>query len=225
MIIQKTWKNGTVDYMGHLRQEERSENTISQYYRDILCFLSWVKGQEITKNVVIRYKEKLQAEYKATSVNAKLAALNGFFNFLNRSDLKVKQLKIQHSAYCSKDRELTKDEYLRLVNEAKRKENEKLSLLIQTICSTGIRVSELRFITTEAVKYGEAAICLKGKNRIVLLPDNLCRLLKKYIVRQRITTGPVFVTRTGKPLDRSISQADESFMQECTCRQKKSVSS
>ena len=203
MIIQKTWKNGTVDYMGHLRQEERSENTISQYYRDILCFLSWVKGQEITKNVVIRYKEKLQAEYKATSVNAKLAALNGFFNFLNRSDLKVKQLKIQHSAYCSKDRELTKDEYLRLVNEAKRKENEKLSLLIQTICSTGIRVSELRFITTEAVKYGEAAICLKGKNRIVLLPDNLCRLLKKYIVRQRITTGPVFVTRTGKPLDRS----------------------
>lgn len=189
--------------MEYLRREERCASTIAQYYRDILCFLTWAEGEELTKNTVIQYKEKLQAEYKATSVNAKLAALNGFFVFLDRNDLKVKQLKIQRSAYCSKDRELTKAEYLRLVEAAKRKENEKLSLLIQTICSTGIRVSELRFITAESVRCGEAAIQLKGKNRMILLPDILCRQLKKYMARQRITTGPVFVTRTGKPLDRS----------------------
>ena len=165
--------------------------------------MSWAEGFEAVKESVVRFKEKLQDGYKAASVNAKLAALNGFFSFLGRNDLKVKQLKIQRQAYCSVDRELTKNEYLRLVETAKRQQNEKLSLMLQTICSTGIRVSELRFITVEAIGCGEAAIRLKGKNRVILLPENLRRVLNAYIRRNQIISGPIFITRNGNCMDRS----------------------
>ncbi len=197
------WKSEITKFSLYLEKEERSEATRAQYIRDVACFLDWAKDCEAVKETVIRYKEKLMEEYKASSVNTKLAALSSFFSFLNRSDLKVKQLKIQRQAYCSKDRELIREEYLRLIDAAKRQGNEKLSLIIQTICSTGIRVSELRFITVEAVQCGEAAIHLKGKNRTILLPNKLCRLLKDYIKQEQIAAGPVFITRTGKPMDRS----------------------
>lgn len=191
------------DYLNSMEHEERSEATIIQYNREIRRFLFWLEDGNVTKEDVIRYKEDLTKRYKASSVNAKLAAINGFFAFLNCSELKVKQLKIQRQAYCSQERELTKKEYFRLVAVAKRQENERLAMLLQTICGTGIRVSELQFITVEAVEQGEANVRLKGKIRTILIPETLCRSLKNYICQAGIASGPVFVSRTGKPMDRS----------------------
>ena len=136
-------------------------------------------------------------------MNAKLSALNSFFAFIGRRDLKLKLLKIQKSAYCPADKELSKAEYVRLVRAAEGRKNYRLALLLQTICCTGVRVSEVRYITAEAVNRGEAVIRLKGKTRRILLPKKLQRCLKTYLRREKITAGPVFVTRTGRPLDRS----------------------
>lgn len=190
-------------YAAYLDQEEKSEMTKKQYQRDVRCFLQFVSGKPITKERVIAYKEKLQRQYRPTSVNAKLAAINGFFSFTGKNELKVKQLKIQRKPYCTQKRELSKEEYVRLIEAAARQQNPKLSLLIQTICGTGIRVSELCFITAEAVRCGEATISMKGKTRTILLADKLCSVLKKYMEQRAIKTGPVFVTRNGNPLDRS----------------------
>ncbi|XCP84626.1 tyrosine-type recombinase/integrase [Roseburia hominis] len=191
------------DYLENLRNEEHSPATISQYRRDILCFFSFLDTEELTRQAVLSYKEKLEREYQPVSVNAKLSALNSFFSFIGRSDLKLKFLKIQGSVYCSAEKELSKEEYLRLVRAAKNKKNEKLALLLQTICGTGIRVSEVKYITVEAVCRGEAVIRLKGKTRAILLPKKLQKILKGYIRREKIATGSIFITRTGRPLDRS----------------------
>lgn len=190
-------------YLDYLAQEEKSPATRAQYQRDILCFLTMMEGKVYTKATVLQYKEQLREHYKSSSINAKLAALNGFFSFMGRDDLRMKQIKIQRRAYCSEEKELTKAEYLRLVNAAKQLENEKLSIIMQTICSTGIRVSELQFITTEAVRTGEALIHLKGKTRTILISGKLRKILKGYIKREKILSGPLFVTRNGRPLDRS----------------------
>ena len=157
----------------------------------------------MTKEMVIQYKQELQTGHQPATVNGKLAALNGFFSFVGREDLRVKQLKVQRTPYCATEKELNKVEYLRLVQAATRKGNEKLSLILQTICGTGIRVSELQYITTEAVKQGQAQIHLKGKSRVVLLPSKLRKALGKYIKREGIVNGPVFITKNRKPLDRS----------------------
>ena len=191
------------EYIRYLEQEEKSKSTREQYERDLLRFFAYTKDLELTKELVIRYKESLQEAYRPNTVNVMLAALNGFFSFLGRSDLRVKPLKIQRTPYCSKEKELTKAEYLRLVEAAKRKGNEKLALILQTICGTGIRVSELRFITAEAVRTGEAAIHLKGKTRVILLSGKLRKVLSRYLKQQGIFSGPVFVTRNGRPLNRS----------------------
>lgn len=190
-------------YAAYLEREERSRSTRGQYIREIRRFLNWAEMQEVAKETVIRYKEKLQEEYQAASVNVKLSAVNGFFGFLGRPELKVRQLKIQKKVYCSREQELTRKEYLCLVKTAESRGNEKLSLILQSICATGIRVSELQFITVESVCQGEASIHLKGKNRVVLLPAKLRRSLKRFAGQQNIVSGPVFVTRSGKPLDRS----------------------
>lgn len=185
-----------------LEKEEKSPATRQQYRRDILCFLSYSENQELTKELVIRYKEQLQRTHKITSVNTKLAALNRFFTFLNREDLKVKQIKLQRQVYCSQKKELSKAEYLRLVKTAMKKKNEKLALLLQTICGTGIRVSELRCITMESVQSGETTIQLKGKTRVILLTGKLRKALLGYARRQKISSGPIFCSRTGRALDR-----------------------
>ncbi len=190
-------------YLENLRNEEYSPATIRQYQRDILSFFTFLNAGELTREAVLSYKEKLQREYQPVSVNAKLSALNSFLSFLGKSELKLKFLKIQKSAFCPVEKELSKAEYLRLVQAAKKKKNEKLTMLLQTICGTGIRVSEVKFITAEAVARGEAVIRLKGKTRTVLLPKKLEKCLKDYMRRQKITDGPVFITRTGRPLDRS----------------------
>ncbi|MBC8537936.1 tyrosine-type recombinase/integrase [Christensenellaceae bacterium NSJ-63] len=190
------------EYIRFLEYEEKSRATREQYRRDIEKFLSFLGDRRLTKEVVIQYKELLQNRYQPGSVNTKLAAINGFFSFLGNSQLRVKLLKIQKKPFCSNEKRLSRAEYLRLVETAKQKGNEKLALIIQTICGTGIRVSELQFITTEAVASGEAAICLKGKNRTVLIAGRLRKALKTYICREGIVSGPVFTTRSGRPMDR-----------------------
>lgn len=191
------------DYLAYLQDEERSSATIDQYRRDILCFFTFLGSGELIREATLHYKKKLEQEYKPVSVNAKLSALNSFFSFIKRSDLKLKLLKIQKKAYCSAEKELSKEEYLRLVRAAARKQNEKLALLLQTICGTGIRVSELSYITAEAVNCGEAVIQLKGKTRTIPIPKRLQKSLKNYMRREQIISGSVFITRTGRPLDRS----------------------
>ena len=187
----------------YLIEEEKSENTIEKYIRDVTFFMMWLNDQEVTKILALEYKKELCEKYAPASVNAAISSLNSFFAFTGWHEIRIKALKIQRQIFSNKDKELTKAEYERLLIAAKSKGNERLYLLIQTICSTGIRVSELRFVTYEAVKKGQAVISCKGKMRTIFLPKELCRMLKKYITEQGIKDGSVFVSRNGKPLDRS----------------------
>lgn len=199
----KSYEIQMKNYVNHLQKEERSTATIRQYRRDVLNFLMHLERGNFSKEAVIEYKKELEKKYRPVSVNAKLSALNSFFSFIGREDLRLKFLKIQKKAYCSAEKELSKEEYLRLIKAAEGRQNEKLAMLLQTIGGTGIRVSELRYITAEAVERGEAVIQLKGKTRTILLPKKLQRALEEYMRKEMITEGPVFITRTGRPLDRS----------------------
>ena len=190
-------------FKNHLINEEKASATLEKYMRDIKAFFEWISGTEIDKRKVLDYKEYLIGKFAPTSVNSVLSSLNSFFEFNNWYELKVKMLKIQKQIFAQKDKELSKAEYERLLDAAKAKSNERLYLLMQTICSSGIRVSELQYITVEAIKLRKATINCKGKMRIVILPKELCRMLTEYAKTQNITSGSVFVTKTGKPLDRS----------------------
>ena len=190
-------------YRAFLHEQERAEATIQKYLRDLHALEEYLGGKQLTKLTLIGWKEQLNQTHAPSSVNSMLAAINGFLTFMNWQELKVRLLKIQKPVFCDQNRELTRDEYIRLVNAAKQEGNERLSLVIQTICATGIRVSELRFITAEAVYLGHAKIINKGKHRMVFLPQKLCQILKKYLKKQKRTAGAVFTTRTGRPLDRS----------------------
>ena len=187
-----------------LKSEEKSENTVEKYIRDVRAFSAYVGTAEITKETVIAYKNKLLSyNYAVRSINSMLASINSLLLFLGWSDLKVKSIKLQRQIYCPEEKELTKAEYLRLVNTAKQKGNERLNLLIQTICGTGIRVSELQYITVEAVKCGEAVVSLKGKTRSVFIVRELQKKLLRYAAEQKITVGAIFITRNGKPMSRT----------------------
>ena len=191
-----------------LVSEEKSYATVEKYIRDICAFSEWICGRNVDKTAVLEYKAYLVENYKPASVNSVLSSLNSFFTYNEWYDCKVKSLKIQKQIFASKDKELTKAEYERLLDAAKSKKNERLYLLMQTICSTGIRVSELRFVTVSAVNTSVANINCKGKLRQVFLPKALCKVLTRYIREQKITSGSVFVSRTGKPLDRSNIWSD-----------------
>ena len=187
-----------------LAEEEKGKATIEKYMRDITAFVRWLGAdRSVQKERVILYKNYLVENYAVASVNSILAAINSFFKELGWYDCVVKAVKVQRTAFRDQERELTKEEYYRLLKAAKRKGNERLYYLMQTICSTGIRVSELRFITAEAVYAGRAQVSLKGKTRTVLLPSDLCRELKRYIRRRGISSGSVFITATGRPMDRT----------------------
>ena len=195
-IIQKFEK--------HLIEEEKSKNTIEKYLRDVRAFMVYTNETEVTKESIIAYKNKLIAEnYAVRSINSMLASLNTLFSFLGWSDCKVKSIKLQQQIYCSEEKELTKAEYMRLVNTAKKKGNARLNLLIQTICGTGIRVSELQFITVEAARQGKTTVSLKGKTRLVFIVKELKQKLLRYAAEHGITTGYIFVTRSGKPMGRT----------------------
>jgi integrase/recombinase XerD len=192
----------------YLINEEKSTSTIEKYIRDIRVFMEWCKGIELNKSVVLEYKQDIVEKYAPASVNSILSSLNSFFAYNEWYDLKLKALKIQRQIFASRDKELTKAEYERLLVAAKQKKNQRLYYLMQTICATGIRVSELKAITVSAIKCGQSAINCKGKMRIVFLPKQLCKMLKKYIKENNIKSGSVFVTKNGKPLDRSNIWSD-----------------
>ncbi len=190
-------------YAQYLAQEERSCATIEKYLRDAKVFLSWLGDRPLDKLVMLAYKESLMEKYAAVSVNSMLAAVNGYLKFINRPECTVKSLKTQRRLFCPKERELTKAEYLRLVEASKRQGNMRLSMVMQTICATGIRVSELEFITVDAVHTGRSDVRCKGKQRTVFLPRQLCHQLAQYKKDQGIVAGPIFVTKGGRPMDRS----------------------
>jgi len=194
--------NQILQYKEYLINEEKSEVTVEKYIRDVQAFYRWLNDRELTKQVVLEYKNELVESYAPASVNSVIAALNGFFTYNEWYGLKVKSLKLQRALFCKSEKELTKQEYDRLLRAAREKNNERLNLIMQTICSTGIRVSELSYVTVSAVEQGQTQVKLKGKIRVVIFTKELCRILKKYIKEQGITSGAVFVTRSGKPIDR-----------------------
>ena len=191
------------EFKGHLILEERSEMTIEKYIRDVKAFSVYTQNTAVTKEIVIAYKKHLQENYAVRSVNSMLASINSLFAFLGWHDLRVKSLKLQQQVFCPEEKELTKAEYARLCRTAERKHNERLNLILQTICGTGIRVSELQFITVEAVKQGEAVVNCKAKTRSVFIVKELKQKLLRYAAEQGIKNGMIFVTRTGKPISRT----------------------
>lgn len=195
-------------FKDYLISEEKAQATVNKYIHDVGEFQIWLGEQELCKTAIISYKSYLCEHYAPISVNAMLSSLNCFFNYMEWYDLRVKNLKIQKQIFASTDKELTKAEYDRLLQAAKQKKNERLYLLMQTICSTGIRVSEVCHITVEAVMCGIAEINCKGKRRQVFLPKRLCQILKQYIREEKIKSGAVFITKNGNPLDRSNIWSD-----------------
>jgi len=191
------------NFESHLLEEEKANATMEKYLRDIRAFMEWLGEQELCKTSVLKYKEYLTELYAPASVNSMLSSLNSFFQFNEWFDLKVKALKMQKQLFATAEKELTKIEYQRLLNAAKTKGNEKLYLLMQTICVTGIRISELRFITVESLNARRAIIHLKGKTRVIIIPTDLCKMLLRYAKEQKIKSGCIFVSRNGNPLDRS----------------------
>ena len=192
-----------VNYKNHLIDEEKSLATITKYIRDIEKFYQYADKKEVTKELVKLYKEELMKSYKPTSINSMLAALNQFFEYNGWLECKIKELKIQKRVFLEESKELSKDENKRLVNAARKQKNERLYVLLQAICSTGIRVSEHRYITVQALKDGYAQIYNKGKVREIFFSDDLKRILLKYCHKNKIENGAIFVTRSGRPLDRS----------------------
>lgn len=186
----------------YLCEDEKSTVTVEKYMRDIHTFARYVGDGEITKAAVLSYKEQLGEKYAVASANSMLAALNCFFRFCGWHNLCVKQFKAQKKAFCPAEKELTKEEYRRLVNAAEQKHNERLSLLIQTICATGIRVSELSYVTAEAVQKGQATVSCKGKTRTIFIVATLQKKLIRYAKEQHIASGAIFITKSGKPMNR-----------------------
>lgn len=190
-------------YVRFLREEERSAATVEKYLRDTEAFAVWLKGGTVTKEAAAGWKEELLAKgLSPATINAKLAAVNGLFRFLGWEELRVKFLKVQRRAFRNADRELSRGEYGRLLETARAQGRKELELLLETICSTGIRVSEVRYITVEAAARGRAEVALKGKIRTILLPSRLCRKLLKYGKKQKIVSGELFLSEDGKTISR-----------------------
>ncbi len=186
----------------YLIREEKSTATVEKYLRDVRAFSAYIGKNPVTKEAAVEYKLHLQERrYAVRSINSMLASLNGLFAFLGWTDCKVRALRQQKQVYCPEDKELTKAEYLRLLEAAK--EKPQLHLLLQTICATGIRVSELRYFTVEDVTSGEIYVNCKGKNRTILIPGKLRKHLLHYARKEKIHSGPIFVNRKGHPLSRS----------------------
>ncbi len=193
-----------IEFRHHLVMEERSKNTIDKYIRDARAFCEYLHGRIPTKDITVEYKQYLKdSGYAVRSINSVIASLNSLFSFINSHDCRLKTMKLQRKLFCPEEEELTKAEYKKLVNTARLKENERLELIIQTICGTGIRVSELQFITAEAARRGEATVSLKGKTRSVFIVNELQKKLILYMKKRGITSGPIFVTRSGKPVSRT----------------------
>ena len=201
MNERKLTEQQILSYHQYLIQEEKSTATVEKYLRDVRAFTVYIGDCVVTKERVMDYKKHLLSEnYAVRSINSMLASLNSFLVFLGWADCKVKSIKLQRCVYCAEEKELSKAEYQRLLDAAKK--NEQLHLVMQAICGTGIRVSELQFFTVEDVSHGEVIVNCKGKTRTILIPGKLRKLLLDYARKQEIRSGVIFLTRNGKPLDR-----------------------
>lgn len=186
----------------HLVREEKSAATIEKYLRDARKFIDFVRGGDVGKEQTVLYKQFLVGKgYAVRSINSMLASLNSLLEFLGRSDLKVKNIRMQRQIFCEKEEELTKGEYMRLLSAAKKRTQ--LYLIMQTICGTGIRVSELQYFTVESVRQGEIVVQCKSKTRSVIVPGKLRKILLEYAKRRGIRYGAIFISRNGKPVSRS----------------------
>lgn len=198
-ILTRKRINGFSDY---LYREEKSTATREKYLRDVRAFCVYAGSVAVTKDLVLAWKKHLiDTGYAVRSINSMLASVNSLLDFLDWSDCKVKSIRLQRQTYCAEEKELTKAEYLQLLEASKK--NEQLNLVLQTICGTGIRVSELRYFTVEALHHGEITVNCKSKTRTILVPGKLKKLLLDYAKRRNIRTGAIFINRSGKPLDRS----------------------
>lgn len=190
------------EFADYLIREEKSNATYEKYLRDVRCFFEFVGSNQVTKELTVAWKKVLIEDgYAVRSINSMLASVNSLLSFLGWHDCKVKNIRLQRQTYCAEEKELTKAEYLRLLDVSKN--NEQLNLVLQAICGTGIRVSELRYFTVEAVWHGEITVNCKSKTRTILVPGKLRKLLLNYAKQKHITAGTIFVGKSGKPLDRS----------------------
>ena len=191
-------------YRKMLIREEKGALTIEKYTRDMMRFCDYADGRRVTKQLVVDYKEYLENTglYKISSINSFLASVNHYLEVMGNSDMKVKMIKVQKNMFEAEERELTKEEYTSLIDTAVDMGNEQLALIIQTLGSTGIRISELKFVTVESINKGNADIHNKGKMRKILFPSNLRNALKRYAAKHSIRSGSIFITRTGRPLNR-----------------------
>lgn len=189
-------------FQEHLVREEKSPTTIEKYIRDVRKFARYSEGMPITKELVLEYKQHLLEEnYAIRSINSMLASLNSMLNFLGLLECRVKSIRQQRQIYCPEERELGREEYIRLLEAAN--SCPRLRLMMETICATGIRISELRYFTVEAVRAREVTVNCKSKIRRILVPESLKKLLLVYAGKNGIRTGPIFVTRNGRPVNRS----------------------
>lgn len=190
-------------YVNYLIEQEKNEGTIEKYTKDILEFFKWKKDNEISKTLTIQYKNYLlEKGLEKTTINSKLSSINGYFKYIERPDACVKFLKIQNKVFRAEEKELTIEEYKKLIEKAYEIGNERLAIIIQTIGSTGIRVSELKYITVETVDDGVAEIHLKGKDRVILIPKSMRKKLKAYCKKNKIKSGEIFITKNGNSLNR-----------------------
>ncbi len=195
-------ENDLLAFERELRREEKSKATIEKYLRDAKVFLTFAGSRSISKELVIGFKQRLvETQYAVSSINSMLASINSLLVFLELSECRAKNLRLQKQTYCTEDKELTKEEYLRLLEAAK--DQPQLMLVMETICSTGIRVSELKYFTVEAVRRGEITISCKSKTRNIIVPGKLKKILLDYAAKEKIRAGTIFITKGGKPLDRS----------------------
>lgn len=191
------------EFENYLIKEEKSMATVEKYLRDVRAFFVFAREQEMSKKLTIEYKKHLESkQYAVRSINSMLASINSFLHFMNWDDCRVKAIKLQRQIYCAEDKELTKSEYLRLLKASD--SQPKLKLIMQTICGTGIRVSELKYFTVEAVRSGEVNVYCKSKMRTILIPGKLRKRLLVYSKRNGIVSGTIFIGRNGNPVDRSF---------------------
>ena len=204
MLTDRFITKQTMDrFYEYLIEEERSSGTIEKYIRDVRLLQSWLGSGPVTKENAARWKQELLQSGRAPStVNSMLAAANTYFRFMGWDELKLKSIRLQRRFFRENERELTKAEYQLLMETAKKRGDERLALLMETICATGIRVSEVPYITTDAIKKGRARISMKGKLRTILIPAQLCRKLRKYATKHRIGRGEIFLTKNGTRLKR-----------------------